>query len=200
MSGPVTIEEGKVLFHLANGTLVSMPSKEIDLDATRALASTAPLRRPMPAAERKRLRVSVDEKQRLLANLQKSRAGASVSRKSLPAPLPASLDTTDMDVEVEARGDERYWKSTSRELRENVKRATEEVQWLEAREQRLGDELLALRAYGYDSRHFSDRVFELQDTRDAIEGAKLDIARAKRELAQFQDDARKQGILPGWLR
>jgi len=37
-------------------------------------------------------------------------------------------------------------------------------------------------------------------TLDQIPAAELEVTRAERANAQFRDDARKQGILPGWLR
>lgn len=197
IEGSVTIEDNTAIFRLANGTLVSMPSDEIDLEGTASVNTETPARGKMPGTERKRLRVTDEEKRRLLSELEKSKAPRSVSRQSLPAVLPK---TTDSNVEVEGESDELYWRRASRELQENLRQAKEKLDLLTVRERRLQDELLSLRAAGYDTRDFSYVVFELQDTRDAMDQAGLDIQRAKRELAQFQQDAQREGILPGWLR
>jgi hypothetical protein len=53
---------------------------------------------------------------------------------------------------------------------------------------------------GYRAHQFTYQSSELQVTLDQIPAAELEITHAERANAQFRDDARKQGIMPGWLR
>ena len=44
------------------------------------------------------------------------------------------------------------------------------------------------------------RMHELVQTQEQIPRAELELHRAQREHDQFRDDARRQGVTPGWLR
>ena len=92
------------------------------------------------------------------------------------------------------------WKSRARAYEEQLRRAKEELTLLEQREQELQDKILGLTSLGYAPKQFSYEVFQLQITRDSMPRARLEIDRAQRALDQFKDDARKEGVLPGWLR
>ena len=39
-----------------------------------------------------------------------------------------------------------------------------------------------------------------EDTLEAIPSAQLEVQRAEREYDQFRDEARRRGVIPGWLR
>ena len=81
-----------------------------------------------------------------------------------------------------------------------MRQCQEELQLLIDRERNLQDEILGLMSLGYKGDQFAHQVLSLAATRDQIPRAQLELERAERALAQFMDDARRQGILPGWLR
>jgi type IV secretory pathway VirB10-like protein len=149
-----------------------------------------------------RLRVSAEERDRLLAELAKSKGKPAPPAPvrppvvTAPAPAPPPTDPEPADT----RAEERYWRERSRALEETVRQAHEDLEFLQKREQNLQDEILGLLSRGYRANQFSLQVFKLDRTRDAIEETKLDVARAERALQQFREDARREGILPGWLR
>ncbi|MEA2488443.1 MAG: hypothetical protein QOH21_235, partial [Acidobacteriota bacterium] len=47
---------------------------------------------------------------------------------------------------------------------------------------------------------YTYQATQLEHALAAIPRAELDITRAERLYAEFREDARKEGILPGWLR
>ncbi len=194
--GPVKTSGAQTIFKGADGKLYSLPSDEIvalrdsvlDVDAPDDASATAGSNRP--------LSVSEAEKARLLARLALSRG----VRSAAPPPVPEVPAVSDRELEVSGASDERYWRERSRAVDERVRQAREELDLLLRREQKLQDELLGLRALGYKDRQFSYQILQLQYTRDSMDRARLEIVRAEREQFQFREDARKEGILPGWLR
>jgi len=53
---------------------------------------------------------------------------------------------------------------------------------------------------GYKPNQFSYDTAVLQTTLEQIPYAELEVTRAERAYTQFRDDARRQGVMPGWLR
>ena len=53
---------------------------------------------------------------------------------------------------------------------------------------------------GYKPNQFSYQTTQLAYMQEQIPGAELQIQRAQRLYEQFRDDARRQGVIPGWLR
>lgn len=216
----VRIEEGLVIFRSDSGSLYSIPLDEIDLSRTEtvnqgprpAIAPAGPKRSAdqarldldrMLAARSlagRELVVSEDEKQRLIEEAARSRGVPSEPAafpgelESEPAP-PASGSATTSNTR-----DEWYWREKSRAYQDRVTRAREELQLLADKEQRLQDEILGLLSLGYNPNQFNLQVLQLAHTRDSLPRAQLNLERAERDLARFKDDARRQGILPGWLR
>lgn len=212
----VRIEEGLVVFRVEGGQLHSIPLSEIDLPKTEK-ANEGPPRDEKPAGPRRtsdqarldlekmmadrslssrQIVVSEEEKRRLLEEASKSRG--------VPSPLPPLMSEPsaiepEPPSEAEQKG-EWYWRERSRTYHDRVTRAKENLQLLIDKEQRLQDEILGLLSLGYDPNQFNLQVLQLANARDGIPRAKLNLERAERELARFMDDARRQGILPGWLR
>jgi hypothetical protein len=179
------------------GRLYSVRLDAVDVDATAERARRAAARQE-EAAGRGRLAVTAEEKERLLLELQKSRGTPAPPQEELPAlapverrrPAPPSID--------ERR--EWEWRERAQQYEERVRIARENLQATVEREQRLQDQIRGLIGLGYEANQFSYQVLQLERTRAAIEPAKLELDRAERALAQFRDNARRQGIPPGWLR
>jgi len=199
VEGPVREEKGVVTFRSA-GVLYSMPASEIErIEPVQPAPET-----PSKAAELegpktlpKKLALSEEEKKRRLKELEQNHAGK-------PAPPTTPIEQqypppTRGEVEQQKR-DEWDWRREARSYEEAVRRAQEELYLLESRVAELQDQINALFALGYKPRQFTYQTTQLVKTREQIPYARLEVERAQRALEQFRDDARRQGIMPGWLR
>lgn len=184
--GPVTSADGVVTFRSA-GLLYSVPSSEVEQIRNDAgSGGNLPVRR---------LRVSEEERKRLIAALESNHAGT-------PAP-PRAPSRTPVEVTPEPeerKADEAWWRSQARAHEESVRRAHEEVELLESRAVQLEDQIRTFLILGYVPRHFTYQTTQLELTREQIPYARLEVTRAERVWQQFREDARRAGVLPGWLR
>lgn len=185
VEGAITESAGRVVFRAVDGTLYSLASSEIE-----AIDTHAPP--PAPAPEKKKLKLSAEERARLLRELEGNHEGIAAPVEQIQSrPLPPAKDQTE---------EEWQWRRQSRSHEEGVRRAKEDLELLLERVERLQGEIRGLLGLGYRPRQFTLQTTQLQDTLDQIPSAQLEVTRAERELAQFRDDARKRGIMPGWLR
>ena len=187
VEGPIREERGHIIFR--SGTLYSIPVAEVDLDATRAAVTKTVL---VTVDQDRKLKVSSTERDRLLRELEQNHSGG-----------PAQV--LDLEKVVEPRepadkGDEWSWRNAARAHEESVVRAKENVALLRDRAELLKRQIQQFVSLGYRAGQFSYQSTELQLTLDQIPAAELEVTRAERANAQFRDDARKQGIMPGWLR
>lgn len=204
IDGPIREEQGRVVFRQAGGALYSIPLTEVDLAATRAAAmpQTAIVVRPDPPAvprskEAVKLKVSDAERDRLLRELEKNHSGTPASpQKPLDEILPPP---TKQETEA-AKQDEWTWRNRARGYEEAVRRAEENLALLHDRIEQLEQQIIGFTQLGYKPRQFTYQTTELQYARDQVPTLQLEVTRAKRAWDQFRDDARRQGVLPGWLR
>jgi len=188
VDGSVRQEEGRIVFR-SGGTLYSVPVAEVDLEATRAAGANVTLVKAEPG----KLKVSREERERLLRELEKNHTGTPVTAEALKTP-PAPRETPPNSE------DEWAWRRSARAHEEAVRRAKEELQLLYDRAEQLRQQIRTLSSLGYRPNQFTYQTSELQITIDSIPRAQLEIERAQRALDVFREDARKLGILPGWLR
>jgi len=189
VDGPVREENGFVYFRSA-GTLYSLNAADvlrIEQPAPRPTAKTDV--KPKP----RRLRVSDEERRKILADLEKNHSGTPTVLNDPPAP------PTKEEIEQIQR-EEWDWRRESRAHEEAVRRAREELQLLENRIEQLQSEIHSLVSQGYKPRQFTYQTSELVRARERLPYAQLELERAQRAYDQFRDDARRMGILPGWLR
>lgn len=185
VEGAITENAGRVVFRSTDGTLYSLAAAEVESVSTQAPATA-------PAPEKKKLKLSAEERERLLRDLESNHEGiAAPVEQTRSRPLPPAKDQTE---------EEWQWRRESRAREEAVRRAKEDLDLLLERVERLQGEIRGLLGLGYKPRQFTLQTTQLQDTLDQIPYAQLEVTRAERELAQFRDDARKRGIMPGWLR
>lgn len=204
IDGPIREEEGRVVFRQAGGALYSVPLGEVDFSATRAAAmpQAVIVVRPEPAAAPKakeavKLKVSEAERDRLLRELEKNHSGTPAApQKSLDEALPPP---TRQEAEA-AKQDEWSWRNRARGYEEAIRRAEENVALLRDRIEQLEQQILGFTQLGYKPRQFTYQTTELQYARDQVPAMQLEVTRAKRAWDQFREDARRQGVLPGWLR
>jgi len=186
--------EGRIVFRSAGGSLYSIPLSEIDREATR----TASDDRIEPASNWGRLKVSAEHRDRLLRELERNHAGQPPPAQRLLEELPPPPPTR---AELAAEtADEWEWRRRARSHEESIRRTKENLELLIIRAERLNAEILTLASLGFRSNQFSYQLAVLQQTRERIPYAELDVTRAERGWNQFRDDARRQGVLPGWLR
>nr|MDP9361036.1 hypothetical protein [Acidobacteriota bacterium] len=99
-----------------------------------------------------------------------------------------------------SKGDEWSWRVAARAHEEAVRRAKEDVELLRSRAETLKQQIQQFFALGYRANQFTYQSSELQLTLDQIPAAELGVTRAQRANDEFREDARRQGIMPGWLR
>ena len=194
LDGPPRQENGVVVFRTADGSLFSIAADEIDLEATRA--AEAAERGPQAAAP-KRLKVSAEERDRLLRELSQNRGGTPPPPQQIledPPPLH-----TQESVRESAR-EEWDWKREARALEENLTRAEENLIVILERIREFEGRILGFISLGYRPAQFTYDSSVLELTKLQVPRAELAVRQAERALAQFKDEARRLGIPPGWLR
>jgi len=188
IEGPIREEEGRIIFRTAGG-LYSIPLGDVDLEATRA-AVTKPV--VATADTDKKLKVTAAERDRLLRELEQNHSGIPAAVRNIErVPEPAVSANS---------GDEWAWRNAARAHEESLRRAQEDLDLLRTRAAALKHQIEQFFSLGYRARQFSYQSTELQLTLDQIPAAELAVAREQRANDQFREDARKQGIMPGWLR
>lgn len=203
VEGTIREDNDRLVFRQAGGALYSLPASEIDIEQTRAaMAPRAAVRVEPPAGvtvvdERLRLRVSESERARLLRELEQNHSGTAAPEQSLLERPPEPL--TRAEVQAEA-GEEWSWRNRARGYEESIRQAKENVYLLQARAANLQSKIFGLLSLGFKPAQFTYDTFQLQNTLDQLPSAELEVTRAERANVQFRDDARRQGVLPGWLR
>ena len=127
VDGSISVKENIVLFR-SGGSLYSVPSEEVDFEATRAAATTVTV---TPVDETSKLKVTAAERERLLRDLEQNHAGTPASKEQTElasAPVPPSN---------RSKEDEWSWRTSAREYEENVRRAREQLDLLLRREAEL---------------------------------------------------------------
>ncbi|MEA2238011.1 MAG: hypothetical protein QOC81_2735 [Thermoanaerobaculia bacterium] len=189
VNGPIREEQSRVIFRTA-GVLYSIPLGDVDLEATRAAVTKAVV---VTNESDRKLKVSAAERDRLLRELEQNHSGK------------ASVSSTDRLAEVREvveppNGDEWSWRNAARSHEEAIRRAKENVELLRTRAEALKQQITQFFALGYRASQFTYQSTELQYTLDQLPAAELEVTRAQRANDQFRDDARRMGIMPGWLR
>jgi hypothetical protein len=187
VDGPIREEQGRIIFR--SGTLYSIPVAEVDMDATRASLTKTVL---ATVDQDRKLKVSPAERDRLLRELEQNHSGGPVQALNVEKVVEPRQSADN--------GDEWSWRSAARAHEEAIRRAKENVALLRDRAELLKRQVEQFVSLGYRPHQFTYQSSELQLTLDQIPAAELEITRAERANAQFREDARKQGIMPGWLR
>jgi type IV secretory pathway VirB10-like protein len=189
VEGVVREERGVVIFR-SNGVVYSMPASEVERIE----------KQETPDGEEKKVRrlaVSEEERRRLLAELEKNHAGVAQE----PLPLPKEIPPPPSRQEArEQRDEENQWRREARAHEEAARRAQEELALLETRIEELRSQIHGFVNLGYKPRQFTYQTTQLERMLVQVPYAQLRVTRAVRAYDQFREDARRQGIMPGWLR
>lgn len=187
VDGGVRLDQGRVIFR-TGGTLYSIPETDVDLGATRAVAAI-----PVVKAETTmRLKVSADERDRLLRALEENHGGT-----------PSTAKLPDVQPEPETQpspGEEWSWRQRAQRFEEDIRRSREDLDLLTTKADQLKSHIAGLLALGYKPHQFTYDSTQLETTLNQIPYAELEVQRAERAFAQFRENARRMGIPPGWLR
>jgi hypothetical protein len=129
--------------------------------------------------------------------------GAPADRK--PAPAKASAGNpappqppVEMPKIVDLQGhDEVYWRAKAAATREAVAKANDLVAASEAEEKREENDF-----YAWDDGQYRDNVIKpaWDRAREETIKARQSLDEAQKQLDQLEDDARKAGAYPGWIR
>lgn len=188
VEGTVREQDGRVVFRIPKGALYSLPLDEVDAEATRAAAEAKPEAGPV----QKKLRVSSEERDRLLRQLEQNHSGQ-------PAPRQRILEEMPPEIPQQTQS-EWEWRRQARAYEESIRQSRENLQMLVDRAERLQGEIRGLLSLGFRPNQFSYQTTMLQSTLEQIPYAELSVTRAQRAYDQFREDARRQGVMPGWLR
>jgi hypothetical protein len=106
-------------------------------------------------------------------------------------------DTAEPPAPAPGEGDEAYWRSEARRLRERVDALKETIARLEGEVTKLEADF-----YSWDDGAYRDRVIKpaWDKAREELATARKELPVAEKELADLPDRARKAGALPGWIR
>jgi hypothetical protein len=169
----------------SRGLLYSLPASEVlRLEEVQPVAAEKPKRK---------LRVSEEDRKRLLAELEKNHGGTAPPppQEFVPEPQPKTIEPV---------GEEAQWRSRARGHEESIRRAQEDLKLLETRIEELRSQIHSFVSLGYQPRQFTYQTTQLAQAMEQIPYAKLEVTRAERAWAEFKEDARKAGVMPGWLR
>jgi hypothetical protein len=197
VEGPVREQDGVVTFR-SSGSLYSMPLEEIDLEASKkadqAVETTDDVEEQQSV---RKLRMSPEERKRRLEELERNHAGTAGPRQRiLEEPIALKTD----EQESQEKREEWSWRREARTYEDAVTHAKEELALLETRVEELRSQIHAFMNLGYKPEQFTYQSTQLERVLAQIPRARLEVTRAQRELERFREDARKQGVLPGWLR
>jgi hypothetical protein len=193
--GTATEKNGQLLFRVEGGSLYSIPMSEVDVEATIAAAQPPAVVVAATPAPPARLKVSDDERKRLLKDLEANHSGKPAEPSKVLATPPPPEPLRQLQ-----NPEEWAWRNRARGFDEGVRQAEENLQLLTKRAEQLRSEISGFLSLGFHPRQFTYQTTQLQYVQEQIPIAQLEVQRAKRAQEQFREDARKQGILPGWLR
>lgn len=190
VDAPPSERDGVVIFR-SGGALYSLPASEVDEIATRAANDTI---EAVDAAPR-RLKVSAAERERLIKELEQNHNGTApvpLQRSSAPPPREPSAEPADPE--------EWNWRERARAYEDGVRAAKENLDLLLDRADSLRAQIRGFLALGYKPDNFTYQTTQLAYVEEVIPSAQLAVDRAQRAYERFRDDARRQGVMPGWLR
>lgn len=150
---------------------------------------------PPPAGARKRpARVTIDN-----SMVKKNAAPTDTRPRSAPpAAAPAPAPAVAMPKVVDLQGhDEAFWRARAAEVRGAVQKAASDAAAAEAEEKREENDF-----YSWDDGQYRDNVIKpaWDRARDDAVKARQNLQAAQKQLDGLEDDARRAGAYPGWIR
>jgi hypothetical protein len=198
VEGAVREENGVITFK-SDGVLFSVPSEEVErVELVETDAEGKPVDAAVETEARRRLKVSQEERKRLLEILSHNRGGLAQQKQEVLSNRDAPA--TKVREARRSRHDESAWRRRARAHEEAVRRAIENLELVENRIRSLETRITSFLALGYRTDQFTYDTTQLVRSREQIPYLRLEVQRAQRAYDEFHDEARREGILPGWLR
>lgn len=201
--GPIERQGSRIVFRVGTRAF-SVKTDEVVSISQGVPAPTTPTPPPPDTIHVSRqprtpvpLRVDRSTAEKILNSIEAAPEDSPAARS---AALPADVSHPPPSPDAPDPRDEHYWRERWRDAKDRVTYAREELELLRQREQRLNDEILGLLSLGFDQSQMARQAWQLQNTRDQMERAALEIERAERDLTRVLNDARREGIYPSWLR
>jgi hypothetical protein len=116
---------------------------------------------------------------------------------AVPGVCTATREEVDRDA-ASAQNKEKFWRNKAAERREAVRKADARVQELEARVAALQTDMNPANVQDPNRLQNIDR--QLREAQEALTAAQRDAAAAREAVANLEDEARRGGGLPGWVR
>ncbi|MEM1247908.1 MAG: hypothetical protein AAGK22_16160 [Acidobacteriota bacterium] len=150
------------------------------------------------ASERERSRRSRSETPVAVINDENLASMAEGARVTMGTAPEVDQETEDaIKLSEEMKEQEIYWRTRAREVRQEWRDAYDSIATLQGQA-----EDLRTRFFAEDDPVRRDREIKpaWDRTLDRLDEARRSVDRAKEKLAQIQDEGRRAGALPGWLR
>jgi len=125
-------------------------------------------------------------------------AGPAAGPSSTPPPTALPTPPPPPPVAAGTEASEAYWRGRARELREAVANAERQVAALESRVNALRNDMAPTDAM--QASREQQRRAALGQAIAELEQAKAAVVRARQALEDLDEEARRKGALPGWLR
>jgi hypothetical protein len=113
---------------------------------------------------------------------------AETEKSEAPEPTPPAEPAGDTR-------DEKWWRDAFTKAREEVKRAEDRIAVLDNELKTVNREFLQR---SFDPNNFGPRA--IADTTARLEAAKKDLDTARGKVSQLEEDMRRAGAPPGWIR
>jgi hypothetical protein len=197
VDGPIREDNGRIVFHGADGMLYSLPATDIDVVKTRHAGVPVAAAPQVDNEPRLKLRVSEAERQRLLRQLEQNHSGQPAPESFILSHPPQPMSPAEEQQMVQ---DEWTWRLRARSYEEGVRHARENLELLVRRVTELRSRISGFFSLGYRPDQYSYDTAVLQTTLEQIPYAELEVTRAERAYDDFKEDARRMGVMPGWLR
>jgi len=150
---------------------------------------------PLPAGARKpAARVTIDNSMVKKNAAPSDHATPPAPAASTPAPAPAVAMPKVLDLQGH---DEAFWRARAAQVRAAVQKAASDVAAAEAEEKREENDF-----YSWDDGQYRDNVIKpaWDRARDDAVKARQNLDAAQKQLDSLEDDARRAGAYPGWIR
>lgn len=219
LAGPPRLKGGRYVATLrGSGQLVSFPAGEVDEERTaaanRPAAGSAPAPTQGPAVAPRRepaARSALGDRARLTVPREKAEAVLrSASGTAKPTPVTVAEDEgvedrasagdkpegAEIPDHVDRRGrGEAYWRGKADRLRRTLANAEADLRLAQAEAGRWEREVPA-----FDAAAQATWARELARMRGNVDRARVRVERARKELEDLSDEARRADAYPGWIR
>jgi hypothetical protein len=127
---------------------------------------------------------------------ERSSASHPATRAESPAPPPAPPVSMPKIVDLQGH-DEAYWRAKAAATRDAVQKAEDALAAAETEEKREENDF-----YAWDDGQYRDNVIKPAWDRAKEEAikARADLDAARKQLDDLDDEARRAGAYPGWIR